>query len=491
MTAGTRTWVAGETLVCLDADAPEALASRIEALLAADVVAFDDLVPVLTDGDLARMPGFLLGLREDDGVRIVVRGPSRALVTCRDGGDRIVDGADARTWREELVQHATSVRLSLPVGELVWFTAGGVLTTARPTDTTPAAVDAGISDAAGRMDGDDLTLAQPDVLWSVDRAASERTPPQAGAGPVADEPSQGAAPQEPVAAPVAEEEFDFSNLLDETRFRDVESAAVRPMAVGEDGVAEAVEGAESVGDTGAQAIGEPEGASPVGSSAPKPPADAPPRRDAAPLISGVPGLGGVPAPEPVPAPASPSADDGDDDDAGHTISIGELRRKRAQAAGGAPETGKVQALRCPGGHDNPPTAVRCRVCDAEITDRSVHFVRRPLVARLRFSTGAVVDLDKGQLVGRKPTTDVGSGSEPPGLVTVPSPDGSISRVHVAVHVEGWDVLVEDQGSTNGTVVVLPDKEPERLREHDPRLVVPGTEVRIADTVTFSVEVPRP
>lgn len=487
MTAGAQTWVADGALVCLDADAPRGLGTRIDTLLSAGAVTFDDLLPVLTEGGLANVPRFLCVLREDDGVRIVVRGASRATVSCRDGGERVVDGTDARTWREELIPHATAVRVALAGVELSWFTVRGAAAPAG-TENSPVGLP-----AASETDPEDLTLAEPDVPWPVD----DETPSSVEddpAGP-ADEVPYVQGPTQSLSARSAAEDFDFSNLLDETRFRDVESAAVRPSPPTDE--PDAAERAEPAPSAGAQRAGETEGLSPARPHLPESGVLAPRPAGSAPLISVVPGLGGAPSPqrtkEPgaADAPGRAPADDADGNDAGHTISIGELRRQRAQTTGGAPPAGEVQALRCPAGHDSPPTAVRCRICDTEIVDRSVHLVTRPVVARLRFSTGAVVDLDKGQLVGRKPTVDVSSRSEPPGLVTVPSPDGSISRVHVAVHVEGWDVLVEDQGSTNGTVVVLPGKKPERLREHDPRLVVPGSEIRIADTVTFSVEVPRP
>ena len=115
-------------------------------------------------------------------------------------------------------------------------------------------------------------------------------------------------------------------------------------------------------------------------------------------------------------------------------------------------------------------------------------IPRPVVARLVFDSGLIVDVDRPQLIGRRPSSPP-EAEEIPNLVTVPSPDSEISRAHAAVRVEGWDVLVEDVGSTNGTEVRLPGRDPVRLREHEPVLVVAGTEVILAAVVRFQVEAP--
>jgi hypothetical protein len=185
---------------------------------------------------------------------------------------------------------------------------------------------------------------------------------------------------------------------------------------------------------------------------------------------------------------------------GRTITLADLRRLQAEAdqgTGAAPaappdaptRSSEVRAVRCPDGHANPPTATTCRLCRCEITDPTVVVVPRPVVARLVFGSGLVVDVDRPQLVGRRPTTPP-EADEIPNLVTIPSPDGDLSRAHTAVRLEGWDVLVEDVGSTNGTEVRLPGRDPMRLREHIPVLVVAGTQVTMAGTVDFTIEGPE-
>ena len=127
---------------------------------------------------------------------------------------------------------------------------------------------------------------------------------------------------------------------------------------------------------------------------------------------------------------------------------------------------------------------------AEITDPHRSTVPRPVVARLVFDSGLIVDVDRPQLIGRRPTAPP-EADELPNLVTIPSPDGDISRAHTAVRVKGWDLLVEDVGSTNGTEVRLPHREPVRLREHDPRARRGRDRGRPGRTVRFRIEAPEP
>ncbi len=71
---------------------------------------------------------------------------------------------------------------------------------------------------------------------------------------------------------------------------------------------------------------------------------------------------------------------------------------------------------------------------------------------------------------------------------IPSPDKDISRNHLEIRLDGWHVLVTDLKSTNGTLVTLPGREPERLRPDAPAPIEPGTTVSLADEVTFRFEV---
>jgi pSer/pThr/pTyr-binding forkhead associated (FHA) protein len=107
---------------------------------------------------------------------------------------------------------------------------------------------------------------------------------------------------------------------------------------------------------------------------------------------------------------------------------------------------------------------------------------------LRLSTGDAITLDRGVLMGRSPSPTRLVGAERPHLVRIPSPDKQISRNHLEIRLDGWHVLVTDLKSTNGTLVTLPGREPERLRPDIPEPIEPGTTVSLADEVTFRFEV---
>jgi hypothetical protein len=148
----------------------------------------------------------------------------------------------------------------------------------------------------------------------------------------------------------------------------------------------------------------------------------------------------------------------------------------------------VPALICPDGHVNPPSEAVCRRCEATLPDDPVA-APRPALGVLRLSTGDVVVLDRGVVLGRDPRTDfVGfEREEPPHVVRLPIAGGDISRTHVRVTLDGWHVLVTDLKSINGTVVTLPGRSPERLRPGETVPIKPGTVVTLADGIDFRYE----
>jgi pSer/pThr/pTyr-binding forkhead associated (FHA) protein len=109
-------------------------------------------------------------------------------------------------------------------------------------------------------------------------------------------------------------------------------------------------------------------------------------------------------------------------------------------------------------------------------------------ARIRLSTGQVVDLGRPVLIGRAPQVTRVAFDELPALVTVPSPTADISRTHVQVRQDGDDVLVTDLHSTNGVLVTW-DGAPLRLHPGEP-VAIGGGVVDLGDGVTFTVEPPR-
>jgi hypothetical protein len=80
------------------------------------------------------------------------------------------------------------------------------------------------------------------------------------------------------------------------------------------------------------------------------------------------------------------------------------------------------------------------------------------VARLIFSSGQVVDVDRAIVIGRSPEARR-TADDRSRLVTVPSPHQEISSTHLEIRpgagADEGSAMATDLGSTNGTVVVQP------------------------------------
>jgi hypothetical protein len=111
-------------------------------------------------------------------------------------------------------------------------------------------------------------------------------------------------------------------------------------------------------------------------------------------------------------------------------------------------------------------------------------------ARLRFSSGEVVDLDRVVVVGRAPAAGGTGGEGQVRLVTVPSPQQEISSTHLEVRPGAGhgSAVVTDLGSTNGTVVVQPGLPAEDLRPGVAVQLAPGTTIDLGEGVTIQIEV---
>jgi hypothetical protein len=161
----------------------------------------------------------------------------------------------------------------------------------------------------------------------------------------------------------------------------------------------------------------------------------------------------------------------------------------------------VQAVACPYGHLGPPYEPYCRVCGTAIEDPRPFLADRPPLGLLRLSTGDVIPLDRGVIMGRNPrlpdeldpANEQSGHPQParPHLIRLPSPDNDVSRTHVEVRLEDWHVLAVDLGSTNGTTVTIPGQPPVRLRAHEAMPLEPNAEVTLADEIVFRFEVPTP
>ena len=113
------------------------------------------------------------------------------------------------------------------------------------------------------------------------------------------------------------------------------------------------------------------------------------------------------------------------------------------------------------------------------------------IARLIFSSGEVVDVDRAVVVGRAPDAGRYGGDEQTRVVTVPSPHQEISSTHLQIRpgtrADHGPAVVTDLGSTNSTVVVQPGLPADDLRPGIAVPLVPGATIDLGEGVTIQVE----
>ncbi len=143
----------------------------------------------------------------------------------------------------------------------------------------------------------------------------------------------------------------------------------------------------------------------------------------------------------------------------------------------------VMARPCPSGHANRPSRVTCSICEAFLPSgqEALAMMSRPPVGQLVFSDGTRHALDKNLVVGRAPTAPDGVDCD---LKIVRS--DQISRRHLEISVNDWDVYVVDCGSRNGTVLTPTDgAAPVKVEPDMPQLIEPGAAIHFADqTITL-------
>jgi hypothetical protein len=176
---------------------------------------------------------------------------------------------------------------------------------------------------------------------------------------------------------------------------------------------------------------------------------------------------------------------------GQTTAVPDLRPTPMPVPAAAPDpsrgggAARIRGYRCENGHLNDPRLPTCRQCGATIDERAGGLVAgpRPTLGLLVFDDGTAHVVDGGYLVGRMPEVDdrVRSGELRP--IVVEDRAGSVSRVHAEIRVSGWDVVVVDTGSRNGTYVCGPDESAwTELPPRRSRRLQPGARVRLGARV---------
>ena len=147
----------------------------------------------------------------------------------------------------------------------------------------------------------------------------------------------------------------------------------------------------------------------------------------------------------------------------------------------------VEAIECAIGHTNHPEARYCVACGRGFAQGSTLVLKqreRPPLGVLVVGDGSVFTLDSDYVIGRDPYDDpaVAAGSRP---LVVTDESRSVSRVHAEVQLHGWDVLVVDRGSRNGTFVLAHGATEWTPVGAEPLVVPPGGTVAVGDrTMVF-------
>lgn len=122
-----------------------------------------------------------------------------------------------------------------------------------------------------------------------------------------------------------------------------------------------------------------------------------------------------------------------------------------------PRVSLVKGVFCKNNHFNDPRVLFCAVCGINMVQQTPVLVQggRPPLGVVVLDDGSVYQLDGDYLLGRDPDSDprVAAGE----FRSIPIQDHSqlISRVHARLELHGWDVVLVDNSSTNGTFYLEP------------------------------------
>ncbi|WP_214110042.1 FHA domain-containing protein [Acrocarpospora catenulata] len=147
----------------------------------------------------------------------------------------------------------------------------------------------------------------------------------------------------------------------------------------------------------------------------------------------------------------------------------------------------VHGVDCKNDHFNDPRVPYCAVCGVPLVQSTLvpYKGTRPALGVLLLDDGMALRLDSDYVLGRDPerANEVQAGQARPARVT--SPDGSVSRRHLRVALDGWDVTLVDLGSVNGTQIQPPgDPNFYDIPPNEAVPIVPGTTVRIGVSRTM-------
>ena len=156
-----------------------------------------------------------------------------------------------------------------------------------------------------------------------------------------------------------------------------------------------------------------------------------------------------------------------------------MTRSASSPAAVRPGAPQVPGMACSRGHHNDPRARFCATCGVSMAQSSVLVVSgpRPSLGVLVFGDGTPVPLDRPVVVGRNATAEARVRRGEVHGLTLGDRDGHLSRIHAEVLLDGWDVLLVDRASTNGTFVYDEGQRTwRRLPPQRPVPLAPGTSI---------------
>ncbi|MET1050275.1 MAG: FHA domain-containing protein [Acidimicrobiales bacterium] len=150
-----------------------------------------------------------------------------------------------------------------------------------------------------------------------------------------------------------------------------------------------------------------------------------------------------------------------------------------------PEVPHVHGVICARGHFNDPTSPFCASCGISMVQQTHNLVEgpRPPLGVLVLDDGSTYVVDRDIVVGREPDTDPAVAAGDVRGIALPDPERAISRVHARVTLQGWDVLISDAGSANGTFVARRDATQwTPIQPDSPVALTPGMHVLVGPRV---------
>ena len=142
----------------------------------------------------------------------------------------------------------------------------------------------------------------------------------------------------------------------------------------------------------------------------------------------------------------------------------------------------VEGTLCSRQHFNNPLASSCQVCGISMAHGTPNLVERPrpTLGFIVFDDGTTFALDRSYAIGRE-LPEVDDPDMTP--LVIDDPEHSVSRRHAELRLDGWDVIVRDVGSSNGTRVWDPSTSSwQRLETGEPLTLRDGTYVAVGRRV---------